>query len=347
MQDTRREFSEKERQAIQQELRKNLGSEFISYRQAGGGKVAYVEGNKIIELANATFGFDGWNSSVMRLETDFTDEMGGGRFSVGITAVVRIQLKNGAFHEDVGFGVSEGMKSKALSIEKAKKEAITDALKRAMRMFGNGLGNCIYDKHYRDFIGQKKQSKTVKLEDREVDLRSKAATNTALPLQHDSYSTRKDGNITTQRDSPLFIHTPPATKPDQTPGGYVAQVKPLATTTRHNHMNPSYNTNDVPIEKKIPPNLGNPSDNTTLGYKRDAGHILQRPSHDPIHSVLVKSELQAPTGESLLLSNLPTPNSTCMDYDTVGGITGSQMMAAIGDSLDDDLFISQNTHTHT
>lgn len=42
-------------------------------------------------------------------------------------------LQDGAFHEDVGYGVSEGLKSKALSLEKARKEAVTDGMKRALR----------------------------------------------------------------------------------------------------------------------------------------------------------------------------------------------------------------------
>ncbi len=40
------------------------------------------------------------------------------------------------------------MKGKAAALEKAKKEAISDARKRALRLFGNGLGNCVYDKEY-------------------------------------------------------------------------------------------------------------------------------------------------------------------------------------------------------
>jgi DNA repair and recombination protein RAD52 len=40
------------------------------------------------------------------------------------------------------------MKSKALSIEKARKEAVTDGLKRALKSFGNALGNCLNDKDY-------------------------------------------------------------------------------------------------------------------------------------------------------------------------------------------------------
>lgn len=41
--------------------------------------------------------------------------------------------QDGSYHEDVGYGVSEGLKSKALSLEKARKEAVTDGLKRALR----------------------------------------------------------------------------------------------------------------------------------------------------------------------------------------------------------------------
>ncbi len=78
---------------------------------------------------------------------------------MGVWAQVRVQLKDGAFHEDIGYGVSEGMRSKALSIEKARKEAVTDGLKRALKSFGNALGNCINDKDYLAFIGAKGMNK--------------------------------------------------------------------------------------------------------------------------------------------------------------------------------------------
>ncbi len=57
-------------------------------------------------------------------------------------------FQDGAFHEDIGYGTAEGMRSKALSIEKARKEAVTDGLKRALRCFGNGMGNCLSDKNF-------------------------------------------------------------------------------------------------------------------------------------------------------------------------------------------------------
>ena len=64
-------------------------------------QIAYVEGWKLIELANDTFGFNGWSHSVTHMNIDFVDEVNG-RFLVGICAFVRVQLKDGCFHEDVG-----------------------------------------------------------------------------------------------------------------------------------------------------------------------------------------------------------------------------------------------------
>ena len=51
------------------------------------------------------------------------------------------------------------MRSKALSVEKARKEAVTDGLKRALKSFGNALGNCLNDKDYMRLVtSQPKQT---------------------------------------------------------------------------------------------------------------------------------------------------------------------------------------------
>ena len=42
--------------------------------------------------------------------------------------------------------VSENTRNRHEAIKKAKKDAVTDARKRALRVFGNGLGNCVRDK---------------------------------------------------------------------------------------------------------------------------------------------------------------------------------------------------------
>ncbi|KAI6044024.1 hypothetical protein EDC04DRAFT_2646791 [Pisolithus marmoratus] len=136
---------------LQAKLNKKLGPEFVSQRPGPGGgpKLTYAEGWKIINLANEVFGFNGWSSSVVNITTDFIDySEESRRFNVGVTAIVRVTLKDGVYHEDVGYGMLENSKSKAAALDKCKKEAITDALKRTLRNFGNLLGNCLYDKAY-------------------------------------------------------------------------------------------------------------------------------------------------------------------------------------------------------
>lgn len=113
-------------------------------------KVAYVESWKAIELANSIFGFSGWSSNIVALTNDFTEEIGTGsnlKYRVGATAIIKLTLKDGTFHEDVGYGMCES-KIKGTAFENAKKEAVSDARKRALRLFGNALGNSIYDRVY-------------------------------------------------------------------------------------------------------------------------------------------------------------------------------------------------------
>ncbi|XP_040019961.1 DNA repair protein RAD52 homolog isoform X1 [Gasterosteus aculeatus] len=141
-------YTAEEQEAVNKALRQKLGPEYISSRMAGGGqKVCYVEGHRVIGLANEMFGYNGWSHSISQQNVDFIDIING-KFYVGVSAFVKVQLKDGAYHEDVGYGVSEGLKSKALALEKARKEAVTDGMKRALKCFGNALGNCILDKEY-------------------------------------------------------------------------------------------------------------------------------------------------------------------------------------------------------
>ncbi|KAG6377568.1 hypothetical protein JVT61DRAFT_15384 [Boletus reticuloceps] len=136
---------------LQAKLNKKLGPEYISQRPGPGGgpKLTYAEGWKIINLANEVFGFNGWSSSIVSVTTDFVDHNEESKkFNVGVTAIVRVTLRDGTYHEDLGYGMLENGKSKGAALDKCKKEAITDALKRTLRNFGNLLGNCLYDKSY-------------------------------------------------------------------------------------------------------------------------------------------------------------------------------------------------------
>lgn len=109
----------------------------------------YLTAEKCIGLANEVFGFNGWSSSIQNIQVDFADENPQTqRVSIGLSVIVRITLRDGTYHEDVGYGSIENAKSKAMGFEKAKKEGTTDAMKRTLRNFGNVLGNCIYDQDY-------------------------------------------------------------------------------------------------------------------------------------------------------------------------------------------------------
>ncbi|KAM7396568.1 hypothetical protein PAMP_019601 [Pampus punctatissimus] len=141
-------YTAEEYQAVHSALRQRLGPEYISTRVAGGGQKASLSCfSLLVCLFVSMFGYNGWSHSISQQNVDFVDLING-RFYVGVSAFVKVQLKDGSFHEDVGYGVSEGLKSKALSLEKARKEAVTDGMKRALKCFGNALGNCILNKEY-------------------------------------------------------------------------------------------------------------------------------------------------------------------------------------------------------
>lgn len=143
-------WTAKEIATISARLDKQLGPEYISARAGpGGSKVHYLTADKCIALANEVFGFNGWSSSIQNIQVDFADENPSTqRVSIGLSVIVRITLRDGTYHEDIGYGSIENAKGKAMAFEKAKKEGTTDGLKRALRSFGNVLGNCIYDKEY-------------------------------------------------------------------------------------------------------------------------------------------------------------------------------------------------------
>ena len=144
------EYTAQEIATLQSRLEKQLGPEYLSARTGPSGqKVHYIAAEKCIALANEVFGFNGWSSSIQNIQVDFVDENAQTlKISLGLSVIVRVTLRDGTFHEDIGYGHIENCKGKAAAFEKAKKEGTTDALKRALRNFGNLLGNCIYDKTY-------------------------------------------------------------------------------------------------------------------------------------------------------------------------------------------------------
>lgn len=109
--------------ALQAKLNQKLGPEYISQRPGPGGgqKLTYAEGWKIINLANEVFGFNGWCSNLVNITTDFIDySEESKRYSVGVSAIVRVTLRDGVYHEDVGYGMLENSKSKGMALDKVR-----------------------------------------------------------------------------------------------------------------------------------------------------------------------------------------------------------------------------------
>jgi hypothetical protein len=66
------EYTAQEIATLQSRLDKQLGPEYISTRPGnGGGKVHYLAAEKVINLANEVFGFNGWSSAIRDVQIDF------------------------------------------------------------------------------------------------------------------------------------------------------------------------------------------------------------------------------------------------------------------------------------
>lgn len=113
----------------------------------------YVEGLHVIREANRIFGEFGWSYRVTRLERTHYEivELKGkdGPYSQLRTSYLCAVLVNvdGVEREGLAVGVGNGKPENAGDvIESAVKEAETDALKRALRTFGNTFGLALYEK---------------------------------------------------------------------------------------------------------------------------------------------------------------------------------------------------------
>lgn len=133
-------------------LNQHLGPEYLSLKQ---GKFVYITGYEAVEIANAIFGWDGWSHQVVDQGQDMCEERNG-KWTVVRWCTVRVTVYVDAnrevFHEGVGTASMDGAPSALMAIEKCRKEAETDALKRALKNFGNATGNGIRCAEYRNAI---------------------------------------------------------------------------------------------------------------------------------------------------------------------------------------------------
>ncbi|KAM4060272.1 rad52/22 family double-strand break repair protein [Hirsutella rhossiliensis] len=120
-------------------LGRPLGPEYVQRRPGpGGSKLSYLSSADAISLANDMFGHDGWSSEVIEQSCESRTE---GNPRTGPNFPRWNRLWRG-----------DKRNTRAEAMEKAVKEAETDALKRALRIFGEALGNCLYSKPYLSWI---------------------------------------------------------------------------------------------------------------------------------------------------------------------------------------------------
>lgn len=129
---------------IKQKLNAKLPKDCISSRTKGGTNLSYIEVWRAIEHANDIFGYDGWSCETISCDKVSEEKNKNGNYVIGYVAKVRVTAL-GVTREGVGAGSGIAF-SLFDAYEGAAKEAESDALKRALRSFGNMFGLCLYDK---------------------------------------------------------------------------------------------------------------------------------------------------------------------------------------------------------
>lgn len=147
--------------AITAQLTRKLDPANVRPAKSFGPKGDYIEGWHAMAEANRIFGFDGWSYVITECTcvNQSAREIGQSKkpgFGVTYTAKVSVQIAGGRLLQTVireDFGAGHGYDVDCgLAHESAIKEAVTDALKRALRSFGNPFGLALYDKS-RDNVG--------------------------------------------------------------------------------------------------------------------------------------------------------------------------------------------------
>ena len=133
---------------VTEALAQPLDPQLISQRKGRGGrKFDYVEGHTAIDQANRIFGFGGWGYELVGDVTlrpiEQTDSRTGEvTTTAAYSAVVRVTVPGAPSRTDVGFQPVADESPEGH--ETAFKGAVTDALKRALRSFGDRFGNGLY-----------------------------------------------------------------------------------------------------------------------------------------------------------------------------------------------------------
>lgn len=147
-------------------LRRKLELQDVSWKTTPDGKqLTYLTKERSVQIANSVFGPSGWSSTIVSVNVDSVEKKNlpdGPSWDAAVSAIVRITLAEefgGNSHDDLGYGVAVGHKTRVSALESARKEAVSDGLKRALRLFGDYLGNCLYSGEHLATLAKDKEQK--------------------------------------------------------------------------------------------------------------------------------------------------------------------------------------------
>ncbi len=130
-------------------LNQPLDAKRVKHRPGGGGvQLSYIEGHDVINTANHVFGFGNWGYDLLGVELNTVSDEKGEIVGSYYAARIRVTVAGCVPITEEGVcAVSEGRNPRARidAHDMSRKGAITDALKRALRCFGNQFGNSLYD----------------------------------------------------------------------------------------------------------------------------------------------------------------------------------------------------------
>ncbi len=130
-------FTDEQLAALAQPLPRHL----VKTRAADRGRaVAYLEGYTAIEQANAIFGYGRWGMRVDVMQYTPLSDQGAGLYTATVTVTVE------GCHDAQDVGTCAVRSATPDQHDMAVKGAVTDAMKRALRHYGDQFGNALYGK---------------------------------------------------------------------------------------------------------------------------------------------------------------------------------------------------------
>ncbi len=121
----------------------------VKYREQAGETIPYVDGHYVTDRLNKVFGYRWSFAHTLAVEVArYERETKKGKNLVILYEVQgTLTVPGGIVKQDVGLGVCDmRVDNPATGIEKARKEAVTDALKRCAKSLGPSFGLALYDK---------------------------------------------------------------------------------------------------------------------------------------------------------------------------------------------------------